>query len=246
VPEVFELEIFPISESDAGGLASDALEVGTPPREWAWSIPNWLDPLLSRVPTRFVLALLGVGLVVAVTISVTHPSATRAAPAPAPAPIVSPVALSDPDLLALSAMVSVAHSTDQLHDFEIVDNVHPNCPAALAQPDPAAAIATTVVRYQPGFQLRDTGLGSELTGVCSAQLRFIDDDGDTMVVSVIAPPNALTPFTVTSATPDVDAIDVVVIVDSWRIEIGMVGPPGTMLDEQQLVAIATDARLRWS
>ena len=32
----------------------------------------------------------------------------------------------------------------------------------------------------------------------------------------------------------------------WRIEIGMVGQPGTMLTELDLVAIATDARLRWA
>jgi hypothetical protein len=56
----------------------------------------------------------------------------------------------------------------------------------------------------------------------------------------------LTPFTVTSDNDRTDAIDVVVNVNAWRIEIGMVGQPGTMLDEMPLVAIATDARLRWS
>ena len=39
--------------------------------------------------------------------------------------------------------------------------------------------------------------------------------------------------------------DVVTTIDGWRIEAGVVGQPGTLLSEYELVALATDARLRW-
>jgi hypothetical protein len=246
VPEVFELEIIPVGPNDGApgvGLGDDAIEFGAPERDWAWQLPNWLDPLLNRIPTRFVLVLLVVGLAVAAGLSATHPSVTKAAPAPL---VVAPPSIS-PQQQTLVSMIALAESPAPLADFVISDNVHPSCPSALRpNADLVTLISTTVNRYQPSYLLRDSSLGSEITGICSAQFRFTGELGNTLVLTVLAPPNSLTPFTVTSDNDRTDAIDVVVDVSGWRIEIGMVGQPGTMLDERDLVAVATDARLRWS
>jgi hypothetical protein len=246
VPEVFELEIIPGGPHDGAadaGLSDDAIEAGPPPRDWAWQIPNWLDPLVTRVSTRLVLGLLVLGLAIAAGLSVTHPSTTKAAPAP----LVAPPPTASPEQQTLASMVDLAESPVPLADFVIDDNVHPSCPSAMrSNADLVTLISTTVSRYQPSYQLRDAGVGSEITGVCSAQFRFTGELGNTLVLTILAPPNSLTPFTVTSDNDRTDAIDVVVNVNAWRIEIGMVGQPGTMLDEMPLVAIATDARLRWS
>jgi hypothetical protein len=67
-----------------------------------------------------------------------------------------------------------------------------------------------------------------------------------MVLTIVAPPDAVAPFVVASNNDRTDVIEVVVNVQGWQIQIGMVGQPGTMLDELELVAIATDARLRWA
>jgi hypothetical protein len=249
VPEVFELDIIPVGAIHAvdgasgTGLGEDAIEAGAPPRDWAWQPPNWLDPLLGRIPTRFVLVLLVLGLAIAAGVSAIHPSTTKAAPAP----LVLPTPSLSPTRQVLASMVALAESPAPLADFVISDNVHPSCPSAFrTNADLVTQISTTVSRYQPGYQLRDASIGSEITGVCSAQLRFTGELGNTLVLTIIAPPNSLTPFTVTSDNDRTDAIDVVMNVNGWRIEVGMVGQPGTMLDEMELVAVGTDARLRWS
>lgn len=243
MPEAFELEITagPSDLSDRAWLDDDAIEFGPPPREWAMQLPNWLDPLLHRVPIRFVLAALVLGLAIAAGISATKPSPTAAVPAPFTTPIPSP-----PDQSALTAMVAVAESPTPLANFVINDDVHPSCPAPTAQRDPAAAIAATVLRYQPSLRLRDSGVGSEITGDCSAQLRFTGELGATVVVTVLAPPNTVTPFVISSSNDRSDAIDIVMDIESWRIEIGMIGQPGTVLDQYDLVALGSDARLRWA
>ena len=64
-------------------------------------------------------------------------------------------------------------------------------------------------------------------------------------MTVLAPPNEVTPFALSSNNDRSDALDVVTDVDGWRIEVGEIGQPGTLLSENDLVAIATDARVRW-
>ncbi len=99
--------------------------------------------------------------------------------------------------------------------------------------------------YQGGFSLRDSELGSGVTGVCSATLRFASPVGATLVVTVIAPPNALTPFAITSISGFAGARDVGTVVEGWRVEVGIVGPLDALIGESALLAIATDARMRW-
>ncbi len=240
---MFDLEISPVGETDLDWLSEDSIELGAPPREWAMQLPNWLDPLLGRIPTWSLLGALVIGLAIAAGLSTPHSSAPTVA---APVPTVTPTVALTPQQQSLATMVNLAEAQGRLGNFTIVDSAHPGCPPAITQPDPAAAIATAVTRYQPSFHLRDSGVGTELSGVCSAQLRFSGELGDTLVVTVIAPPNNLTPFTVTSTNDRTDAINVVMDINSWRVEIGEVGQPGTILDELQLVAIGTDARMRWS
>ena len=198
------------------------------------------DQRPPRIPTGLVIGVLVVVLAVAVVISSRHPSGL-----PAPAPTASAAAVQSPAQLALAELQATV-TAPVLKDFEIVDNVHPNCPLiSVGNAVQVATMTQVVERYQGGFTLQDSELGSELTGVCSATLRFDSPTGATLVVTVLAPPNALTPFAITSITSAGGARDVGTVIDGWRVEVGMVSALDQLIDESALLAVATDARLRW-
>ncbi len=239
--DVFELDVRPADDIDTGWLSEDSIEYGTPPREWAWQLPNVMDRL-PRIPTGFVVGALVLILGVAVGFSALHPSTVHAVATPSP----NPSTFETSQMVALSQMEAIANSPIPLADYAIIDNVHPNCPQIQAGNANQVALMVKVVGlYQPGYTVKDTELGSELTGVCTATLRFVNPVGAILVVTVIAPPNSMTPFDITTTTDFTGARDVGTVIEGWRVEVGVEGGVDSLIGETDLLAIATDARLRW-
>lgn len=241
--DVYELDVRPADDLDTGWLSEDWIEYGTPPREWAWQFPNVVDRL-PRVPTGLIVGALVLVLGVAVSFSALHPSRVRASAAAPPSP--SPVAETT-QTIALSQMEAIANSPIPLADYVIADSAHPGCPPMPAgRAGHVAAMVQVVELYQPGFTLKDAELGSMSSGVCAATLRFVNPLAATMVVSVVAPPNSFTPFDVTAITDFTGARDVGTVLQGWRVEVGIEGNLDSLIGETDLLAVATDARLRWS
>ena len=69
----------------------------------------------------------------------------------------------------------------------------------------------------------------EITGMCSAELRFANAAGTVLVVNVLAPPNDFTPFVVSSNHAGSAAVDVVTDVSGWRVEVGRGRRPRALL-----------------
>lgn len=242
-PEVYDLDIRAVDPRvDAGWVIEETIQSGLAPRPWAWPVPNFGD-LAVRVPTKVLLAALVLGLGAAVGVSAAHPS-PRSSAAPDVVTIADDPNADDPHAVALTAMVASAQSSRALRDS--VDT-GATCPSPLAgQARPANAIIATATRYLPQFQLRDSAQGVTKSGVCWAEVRLRSADGVALMLTVTAPPNQGDVYVARASGNGVDSIDVVALIDGWRVEIGATGAPTLVPSAMQLTDLGTDARLRWS
>jgi hypothetical protein len=248
MPEVFELEVRGVDERpelELSWLDEDSIELGPAPRPWAWQLPD-LHGRVPRVPTVALLAAVLLALAIAAGVSVGHPS-RPSADVSGPSVALTPPPTGDFSQLSLASMVAAAQSPIGLTDYAIEDNSRLGCqPDSATGLNPAKAIAAVVGRYQPQFRVRDSSMGLEQSGVCSAQVRFATPVPATLlIITVIPPPNDVTPFVAVQNTVTSSATDIVAAIDGWRIEVGAVGAPGTLPTQNELTAIATDARIRW-
>lgn len=245
MPEVFELEVRGVDERpelELSWLDEDSIELGPAPRPWAWQLPD-LHGRLPRIPTVALLVTVLVALAIAAGVSAGHPAHLSAVPTPA----VTAAPTGNDSQLSLESMIAAAQSPIGLVDYPIEDNSRQGCqPDSATGLDPAKAIAAVVGRYQPQFRVRDSSMGLEQSGICSAQVRFATPVPATLlIITVIPPPNDVTPFVASQDSVTSSAIDIVADIDGWRIEVGAVGAVGTLPSQNALTAIATDARLRW-
>jgi hypothetical protein len=195
-----------------------------------------------RIPTKVLLVGLIAALAIAIGVSVTF-LATRSHPT-AQADAHPPV-LNDQEI-ALSAMVDAAQSSVPLRSYSVEDNSRPNCrPGAADQPDLAAMMADVVHEYVADFVRYDSATIIELSGTCSVQVRLKTGDDATMLVTVLPPPNTVTPYFISVGDDTSTAVQSVANADGWRVEVGAVGKTGTLPDARELALIANDPRMRW-
>jgi hypothetical protein len=247
MPEVFELVVRGADERpelELSWLDEDSIEFGPAPRPWAWQPPD-LRGRLPRIPTVALLAAVLVALAIAAGVSAghpAHPSADLSGPS-----VVAPTPTGDYSQLSLASMMAAVQSPIGLTNYPIEDNSRQGCqPDSGTGPDPAKVIAAVVGRYQPQFRERDSSMGLEQSGICSVQVRFATPVPATLlIITVIPPPNDVTPFVALQNTVTISAIDIVADIDGWRVEVGALGAVGTLPSQNGLTAIATDARLRW-
>ena len=168
-----------------------------------------------------------------------------ARPSATPAPSAAPTADPGEARSALVQMITLAQSRDPLHD-ELADDRAVICPHFVAS-ETAQKIMGVVRQHIAGYTFVDDSVLRGANGtVCGLTARARDLVGDTLVISVLAPPEANTARFAVSRTDDRStATDVEVIVGSWSIEIGWLGRSGEGLAPAELRGLAEDTRLVW-
>jgi hypothetical protein len=200
-------------------------------------------------PKRTGIPLILVAVLAAVLVVVAHRThRTPSAKPPTPiATIATPAtsAQSGPAQLALAQVVVLAESADALRNDYLSDReiLCPRGPSG----DWTLGVAGVLKTDLPGFMVDDAATTRGASGtLCGLVVRAHDALGATVIMTVLAPPDASdVPFEISHGNDRTTVVDVGVVTHGWSVQVGWVGQTGNEVTAAQLASAADDERLLW-
>ena len=211
---------FDVDGDGSGGVGTDVIDHGTR-RPTPWS------RLPHGVGKRLLVAVLVIAVAVVILVRRDHRAPVAASPSLPPKPALATSAPPGPAQLALAQVVVLAESADQLRD-DLLSDRSVICPKA-PPGGPAQSVTKVLHTYLPGFTVLDQAVTRGAKGTwCGLQVRARDALGATVVVTILAPPDASdVAFQISHGNDRTTVVDVGAITQGWSVQVGWLGQTGT-------------------